>query len=230
MKNRNIINKKGFIILLLIVIGSVLAIKILIDNRIKLVYLKPEDTTISEEQFEKDVDTILKLYGLQKDNSRFIDSLYDIHYKQNGSGRKSIFINASPILLASNKEYTEIETLMEIWLYVQSYKFDYPIDGITYYFTAHSIKSAFAPLAPNEIYMSRNEFISLYNEIDGDELSHKEKVKLLTDKYVKKINYKRHSGHVQVRWKTSMQSYFLYVIINKLHIKEDIWKNLLASQ
>ena len=126
-------------------------VKLALDNRAKLVYFKLPNQIISEQQLEKDVETILGVYGLQKDSSRFIngegDSIYDIYYKtKNG---KAIFINAFSVLPASRKEYTEIKTLMEIWLYILSHKFNIDIEGVTYCFTARS--GPFQLLSPTKV-------------------------------------------------------------------------------
>ena len=87
---------------------------------------------------------------------------------------------------------------MEIWLYVMNHNFDFEIDGIICYFTSPSPGSVLAPLNPNELYMTREDFLSFYNSFDVDDLTHPEKVKELTKAYVKKTNYQRKSGHMQV--------------------------------
>lgn len=193
--------KKRIFFLLFISVFFIFIAKIAVDNRAKIIYLKPQGETVGEEQLKKDVETILKLYGLEKDASRFIDdegdSIYDIHYKKEGG--KSIFINASPTLPASKKDYTEIKTLMEIWLYIQSHEFDFNIEGVTFYFTARS--QPFQVLSPTEIYMSKTEFIMLYNDCITDELPHKKKIEILTNEYVERKKYKRGSGHIQVEEK-----------------------------
>lgn len=202
MKNKNFLKynryKTRFFFLLFISVFCIFIVKIAVDNRAKIVYFKPIDEIVGKEQLEKDVETILRLYGLEKDSSRFIDgegnSIYDIHYKKEGG--KSIFINAYSILPASKKEYTEIKTLMEIWLYIQSHEFDFNIEGITYYFTARS--QPFQVLNPTEVYMSKTEFLMLYNDCVTDELSHKKKVEVLTSEYVQRKNYKRGPGHIQI--------------------------------
>jgi len=61
------------------------------------------------------------------------------------------------------------------------------------------LDSIFAPLRSSEMYMSRDDFMSLYKDLDIDDLSHPKKVKALAEAYVEEINYKRNSGHVQVK-------------------------------
>ena len=178
----------------------VLVLKLALDNRIYLVDLSPDDTTVTTEQLDQDINTILSLYGLKKETGIILygegDSIYDIHYKKDGLNGKSIFISVSPILYGSSN-YIEVETLMEIWLYAVEHNFEYDIVGITYYYTTPTLKSTFAPLRPNEIYMSKAEFSALYNALDIDELPHYKKVEELADEYVKKTRYKRNPGHIQ---------------------------------
>ena len=88
---------------------------------------------------------------------------------------------------------------MEIWLYIQSHEFDFNIEGVTFYFTARS--QPFQVLSPTEIYMSKTEFIMLYNDCITDELPHKKKIEILTNEYVERKKYKRGSGHIQVEEK-----------------------------
>ena len=196
-------NSTVLLFICVLTLCAVLAFKLAFDNRIYLAGLSPTDTTVTTEQMDQDINTILNLYGLKKDTGEILhgegDSIYDIHYKKDGLNGKSIFINVTPIFLqGSSSNYIEVENLMEIWLYINERNFNYDIDGITYYFTTPALKSMLAPLVPNEIYMSKSEFLSLYNELDIDKLPHHKKVKVLADKYVKKQGYQRKPGHVQV--------------------------------
>ncbi len=194
------------ILILLIVIVCIVALRLVIEKRIYLVGLAPINSDVSTEMLDKDIDAILALYGLTKEDSEILfgegNSIYDMHYNRDNSKGKSIFINVRPVLFGSHKSYTEIETLMEIWTYIINRKFDCDIEGITYFFTAPS--ELFQGLSPNEIYMSKDEFLVLYSEIDGDNLTHYQKIKELTNIYVLKTNYQRKSGHIQVT------SYVLY--------------------
>ncbi len=190
------------ILIIAISIGIVFILNFAIKYRVKLVGLMPENTMVSEEQLNKDISTILSLYGLKKSTADLVIDVSHPNYKkycEEETEGKGLFIHADPILYASNRSYTEVETYMEIWLYVIEHNFDYEIDGIVYYFTAPSFDSLLAPLPANEIYMTMNDFLSMYGEIDSDKLNHHQEVKELTKKYIYKTGYKRRDGHVQVR-------------------------------
>lgn len=166
-----------------------------------LTKLSSVNTTVSTEMLSEDIDIILNAYNLKKDASKLLqgegNSIYDIYYKKYGSDGKSIFMSVCPIGFENSNRYVEIETLMEIWLYVIQREFNYDINGITYYFSAPEPFIGGRARA-NEIYMSKEEFYSLYNQVNIDGLSHQEKVKMLTDAYLEQSNYQRRQGHIQV--------------------------------
>lgn len=197
------LSKKKVIAITLIIVVCILCvvIRVIFGNKLFFVRLSPVDSIVSTESIEKDINSILRVYGLKKDKSELFceegDSIYDIHYKKDGIKGDALLIHVRPILFGS-KDYVEIKTLMEIWLYITERNFEKSIVGVSYYFTAPELKSAFAPLNPNEIHLSRKDFMSIYSELDIDKLSHKNKVEKLTEEYIKKINYKRNTGHIQV--------------------------------
>lgn len=191
------------IIVLVVLVCLAFALKLVSDNRIMFAGLSKVNTTVATEQLDEDIDTILALYGLKKDDGEILcgvgNSIHDTYYKKADSEGKSVFVSVSPILFGSSREYTEIKTLIEMWLYVVDRDFEYEIDGITYYFTAPTLKSSLALLKANEIYMSKDEFMLLYSELENDGMKHKEKVEVLADAYVEKYGYKRGPGHIQVK-------------------------------
>lgn len=193
---------KSIMIVVVLCVACFTALNFAIKYGIQHFRLAPENSIVSEERLTKDINTILLFYGLKKSHSDLVIDTshpnYKNHIKEPEIKEKGIFIDATPILFDSGRKYTEVETYMEIWLYVMEHNFDFEIDGIVYYFTSHSLDSILAPITPNELYMTREEFLSFYNNLDIDKLSHSKKVKELAMSYVKKNNYKRKSGHVQV--------------------------------
>lgn len=188
--NFGFLKRKGVRISLIII--SVICIFVALDRfsfvyRIQLAPLAPKDTVVSVERLDEDIDIILELYGLKKDRADLLKE------KQDGY---TIYINADPIFFGSHRSYTEIETLMEIWLYVTQHQFDYNINGITYYFRAPS--ELFQLLDSMRIDMTKTEFLSLYHEVYDDDLKHHQLVKKLADTYVVKSGYTRKPGHIQV--------------------------------
>lgn len=201
--------KRIFLIITLVVVFLTVSLtastcikKYRFENRVQLAPLAPKNTLVSEEQLDKDIEKILSLYGLKKSTSDVIVDASHPNYKYLlGTDRKGkgLCLDVIPIFFDFGRTYTEVETYMEIWLYIMEHEFDYEIDGMVYYFTSNELKSTFAALRPNELYMTKEDFLSLYNNLDIDDLSHPKKVKKLAEAYVEMNNYQRRPGHVQVR-------------------------------
>ena len=199
--NKNLYKVLIGCLILLIVGVTLFGVNFVVNNKLSTLFLQDTKSRVDSEELSKDIDIILNGYGLQKKTSGIIceegNAEYDLYYKTEQSRGKSLFINAYPIFVASSKKYTEIEALMEIWLYTETHKLDFEVDGITLYFTAPD--EIFDMLSPIEIYTTKQEFQSLYSTIENDDLSYRQKIKKLADEYIRKNAYKRKEGHMQVK-------------------------------
>lgn len=195
--------RRGIAILIVaIVVCFAVVLSIVVKHRVQIAMLAPKNTMVNEERLNKDIKTILSLYGLKSSEADIVVDVSHSNYKNHcgeGNEGKGLCIEADPIIYGSSRNYTEIETFMEIWLYIMDHSFEYEIDGIVYYFTAPVLDSIFCPLPANEIYMSTEEFCKFYDRLNIDNLSHPDKVERLAEVYIEETDYKRRSGHIQVR-------------------------------
>lgn len=190
------LKRKGWLIAIIITIITLFVILFMFFN------ISPAGSTVTQERLEKDITSILRKNGLQKDNGSMIrgnGSGYYWNYPKQDEAVESkvIDLNVRPRIVANLKNYVEVETLMEVWLYIKEREMPFNIDGITFYFSAAN--EIFKMVTPNEIYMSADEFSNLYQKIDHGETSIKERKKLLAKIYVEESGYQRRSGHVQVK-------------------------------
>ena len=163
----------------------------------------PVGTCISEEQLENDIRTILWRHGLFKgndllirDSNSFVDSfrLKGVEIREG----KILFLNVSANIFNNLYHYDEIESLMDIWLYLSERESSFELDGIVYYFSAPA--EFLGAARANEIYMTTEEFHKIYDTTDMnvvERLIHNQKIKKLANVYVEQNGYHRSPGHIQ---------------------------------
>ncbi len=164
----------------------------------------PPGQIVSQEDLEKDIKKILNKYRLSKQTFEAVrspgESYYNEFKKNSGTGDgKILYLHVMPKLGANKKSYIEVEALIDVWLYITEREIPFEIAGIAYRFSAP--EEIFKVVIPNEIDMSLNDFMELYQKANLSNESRKRKIEILTQIYLKESGYQRISGHVKVNEK-----------------------------
>jgi len=158
-----------------------------------------KDAVITNDILFSEIERILKNYDCEHDEVKVYDNEWGKFYTiinehdDVGSGKVLYVYSLGNIGINLNK-HNDIKAMMDIWLFVTEYQVVENFDGICYWF----LKTGKMARA-TEINISMHQFEIFYTNADVDDLPHKEKIDILTDIWVKKVNYTRPNNVVNVK-------------------------------
>ena len=178
---------KAIIYFLAIILG--IAFVLYGVNQVCIRVLAPKDSKISISVMERDIKKILNQYHIYGTIDFYENGeLGSATFERQNPGRNGevIYIDTFSKSFMDFKRYTEIEALIEIWLYLYERQLPFPIDGISYYFMQGGTFTHSA-----ETKMSWLEFETLYREVEEKNITEEERIKKLTLAYIEQTGYTR---------------------------------------